>query len=140
MASYQILTDATADLTEELMAGLPYVEIVPMQVEMGNTEYKICWITSDEAKRFYASCPGQTAVQAIGYKEIKPYLDGVSSLENAVENLKRATRRYAKRQLSWFRRDERIHWFNVDEYDSFQQLLDEVSAVVKEVLYGTTEE
>lgn len=53
MASYQILTDATADLTEELMAGLPYVEIVPMQVEMGNTEYKICWITSDEAKRFY---------------------------------------------------------------------------------------
>lgn len=53
-----------------------------------------------------------TALQALGYKEIASYLRGELSLESAVELLKRDTRRYAKRQLSWFRRNARIHWFN----------------------------
>jgi tRNA dimethylallyltransferase len=45
---------------------------------------------------------GSTAAQAIGYKEILSYLDGECSLEAAVETLKTATRRYAKRQITWF--------------------------------------
>jgi len=57
----------------------------------------------------------KTAVQAIGYKELFPYLDGKISLDEAVDNLKRATRNYAKRQLTWFRKDERIHWLYADE-------------------------
>ena len=58
----------------------------------------------DEARRYYALDGVSTASQAIGYKEIKPYLDGDISLAEAVENLKRATRRYAKRQITWFSR------------------------------------
>lgn len=53
-----------------------------------------------------------TAAQAIGHKELFPYIDGEISLEEAVENLKRETRRYAKRQLTWFRRNDEIHWID----------------------------
>lgn len=51
-----------------------------------------------------------TAMQAIGYKEIVEYLDGFLTLEEAVEKLKMESRRYAKRQLTWFRRNEGAHW------------------------------
>lgn len=51
-----------------------------------------------------------TAAQAIGYKEIAAALRGECALAEAVETLKQATRNYAKRQLTWFRRDARVHW------------------------------
>lgn len=63
-----------------------------------------------EAENYYRLPQAATASQAIGYKELKPYFDGEIPLEEAVENLKRATRRYAKRQLTWFRKNDRIHW------------------------------
>jgi tRNA dimethylallyltransferase len=56
------------------------------------------------------------SMQALGYKEIIQYLDGEISLEESLFILKRDSRHYAKRQLTWFRRDERIKWFNIDEY------------------------
>lgn len=58
---------------------------------------------------------GLTARQAIGHKELQPYTDGNITLAEAVENLKRETRRYAKRQLTWFRRNENINWLYADE-------------------------
>lgn len=61
---------------------------------------------------------GVTAPQAIGYKEIVAYLDGEASLEEAVEQIKTATRRYAKRQRTWYRKDARIHWINADSGDA----------------------
>lgn len=54
---------------------------------------------------------------AIGYKELIQYLDGELSLAEAVELVKQRSRRYAKRQLSWFRRDPRVHWIDMDELD-----------------------
>lgn len=68
----------------------------------------------EEAKEFFSSDISLTARQAIGYKELKPYLDGLVSLEEAVEKLKMETRRYAKRQLTWFRRNKKINWINID--------------------------
>lgn len=73
----------------------------------------------EEARRFYEGNP-ETAAQAIGYKELKPFLDGVLPLADAVENLKRATRNYAKRQITWFKRNAQIHWLYADEYTSEQ--------------------
>ncbi len=70
----------------------------------------------EEAQEYFNMNLSVTSVQAIGYKELKPYFDGVRSLEECVELLKRATRRYAKRQLTWFRRNENIKWFFVDDY------------------------
>ena len=69
-----------------------------------------------EAMEFFDKLDNdKTAVQAIGYKELFPYINGELSFEKAVENLKKATRNYAKRQLTWFRKNQRIFWFNKDE-------------------------
>jgi tRNA dimethylallyltransferase len=76
-----------------------------------------------------------TAAQAIGYKELFPYLRGEISLEEAAEAIKRETRRYAKRQLTWFRRDERIRWLFVDEYDTLPALAD----AAEQILQGGTQ-
>lgn len=59
-----------------------------------------------------------TAMQAIGYKELIGYIDGACTLEAAVELIKQRSRRYAKRQLAWCRRDTRITWVNMDEMDA----------------------
>ena len=69
----------------------------------------------EEAKAFYRSAAGCTACAAIGYKELKPYLDGNCSLEEAVQRLKQETRHYAKRQLTWFRKDNNIDWIEADK-------------------------
>ncbi|MFR2587062.1 MAG: tRNA (adenosine(37)-N6)-dimethylallyltransferase [Adlercreutzia equolifaciens] len=61
---------------------------------------------------------GVTAPQAIGYKEIVEALDGNITLEEAVQAIKTATRRYGKRQRTWFRRDKRIRWVNADAGDA----------------------
>lgn len=55
-----------------------------------------------------------TARQAIGYKELIEHLDGLISLDEAVDLIKRRSRRYAKRQLAWCRRDRRIRWLDMD--------------------------
>ena len=57
---------------------------------------------------------GITAPQAIGYKEIVSALDGDISLDEAIEQIKTATRRYAKRQRTWFRKDTRIAWIDAN--------------------------
>lgn len=64
-----------------------------------------------------------TAFQAIGYKELMPYIEGKCSLDEACESLKQATRRYAKRQLTWFRRNSEINWIYADEMKNFTELL-----------------
>ncbi len=61
---------------------------------------------------------GVTAPQAIGYKEIVAALEGRCTLDEAIASIKQATRRYAKRQRTWFRRDNRIHWINADAGDA----------------------
>lgn len=71
----------------------------------------------DEVKALLARNFARTlpAMQGLGYKEIAEYLDGTASLEEAVIRLKRNTRRFAKRQYTWFRRDARIKWIDIDE-------------------------
>lgn len=82
----------------------------------------------NEAKLIFNYCENvnSTAKQAIGYKEFKPYFEGTSSLKDCVDLLKQNTRRFAKRQLTWFKRDEGIKWFYLDEMgreEIFQQVL-----------------
>lgn len=66
---------------------------------------------------------GTTAVQAIGHKELYPYLDGEIPLAEAADRLKRATRRYAKRQMTWFRRNDAIHWLYLEDGDPAEAAL-----------------
>ncbi len=75
----------------------------------------------DEAARYTALSSDTTSAQAIGYKELKPYFDGEMSPERALDNLKRATRRYAKRQITWFKRNENINWIYPDADNDYIQ-------------------
>ena len=59
---------------------------------------------------------GMTSMQGLGYKEILEYLDGECSLEDAVYTLKRDTRHFAKRQITWFKREEDVIWMNKQDY------------------------
>jgi tRNA dimethylallyltransferase len=62
------------------------------------------------------------SLNTVGYKEIISYLENKITLERAIELIKRNTRRYAKRQLTWFRADERIKWFNISTQDDLDSL------------------
>lgn len=78
----------------------------------------------DEVRSLYrAGSLINTAAQAIGYKELIAYLNGTVSFEDAVAKIKQASRRYAKRQLTWFRRYPQIVWFDVEAYDSHDDLV-----------------
>lgn len=68
-----------------------------------------------------------TALQGLGYKEIIAYLNGECTLEEAVETLKRNTRRFAKRQLTWFRADKRIQWIEMDEFTDRSEVAKEIA-------------
>jgi tRNA dimethylallyltransferase len=77
-----------------------------------------------------------TAAQAIGYKELLGYLRKEQSLDKAVENLKRATRRYAKRQITWFGAKDYVHWVDADRdgsMRSFEEILEEALSVAAKV-------
>jgi tRNA dimethylallyltransferase len=57
------------------------------------------------------------ALQTVGYSEIFEYLDNKISLDDAVEEIKKNTRQYAKRQMTWFRKDKKIEWINAKQSD-----------------------
>ena len=67
-----------------------------------------------------------SSMQALGYKEVVGYLQGEYDLETCVELLKRDTRRFAKRQLTWFRRDSEIKWFNIRDYHNKTSLVEAI--------------
>ena len=73
---------------------------------------------------------GITAPQAIGYKEVVAALDGQATMDEARKRIKQATRRYAKRQRTWFRKDARIAWLDADRADA-RKLADEACALLE---------
>lgn len=60
--------------------------------------------------------PALPALQGLGYKQLFAYFAGNTSLEAAVAAIKQETRHFAKRQMTWFRRDARIHWLDITQY------------------------
>lgn len=90
-----------------------------------------------EAKRVFNTDLSFTSVKAIGYKELFPYLKGEIPLEECVEKLKQETRRYAKRQITWFKRDKEINWLYPDKAESFEQLFNQAVQITdKGLTYG----
>ncbi|MDA9325525.1 hypothetical protein N9Q36_02280, partial [Flavobacteriales bacterium] len=57
------------------------------------------------------------ALNTVGYKELFDYIDGKNNLENSISMIKQNTRRLAKRQITWFKKDKEINWFNEKEFD-----------------------
>lgn len=89
----------------------------------------------EEAEDFFKLNPSKTAFNAIGYKELKPFIDGDLSFEVCVENLKRETRRYAKRQITWFKRNKSINWVYADT-QSREDMLNSVDKLIIDYLGG----
>lgn len=89
-----------------------------------------------EAESFYQLCKNcavpLTAAQAIGYKELFPYFDGLVTLNEAVENIKRESRRYAKRQLTWFNREQDAKFLYVDDYSGKHELAVEAIRLIEQ--------
>ena len=84
----------------------------------------------DEAQNVLNSSLSETSSKAIGYKQLSPYFSGEQSLNECIERLKTETRRYAKRQLTWFRRNDNIHWINIDELKSLDEQTEEVARII----------
>ncbi|MEZ5377928.1 MAG: tRNA (adenosine(37)-N6)-dimethylallyltransferase MiaA [Acidimicrobiales bacterium] len=76
----------------------------------------------DEVANVRADGWSKTAAQALGYKELAAHLDGECSLDDALDEAKRRTRRFARRQQRWFRRDPRIRWFDALAPDLVEQV------------------
>ena len=86
---------------------------------------------ADEAREYFSLSPENTSAQAIGHKEIAGFLKGEITLEEAADNLKKATRHYAKRQLTWFRRNEKINTVWCDTFDSLDEMTDFAADIIE---------
>jgi len=76
----------------------------------------------EEARRVY-SLRHLNSLNTVGYKELFAYFDGTTSKEEAFELIKRNSRHYARRQLTWFRKDKEINWFSPDQEDEIIQFI-----------------
>jgi len=74
---------------------------------------------------------GGNALSALGYKEIIPFIEGAASLDEVSNELKKATRHFAKRQLTWFKRDPRIQWFDVFKDGGIESIAEKIILLEK---------
>lgn len=77
--------------------------------------------------------PSMQSMKGIGYKEILYYLDGDISLDKAIDMIKQGSRNYAKRQLTWFRKDTRVKWISKDEFKNDGEVVNEIIKIIKQV-------
>ncbi len=87
-----------------------------------------------EVKSLYDKRINSQAMQAIGYKELYRYFDGDMELSEVIDLIKRNTRRYAKRQLTWFKNKMKVNWFKVN-HDNFDSTVKEVIEYIKKEVY-----
>lgn len=66
------------------------------------------------------------SMKGIGYKELMDYLDGICTLEMAVDTIQKNTRHYAKKQLTWFRRYDKMNWYNISDFDDDETAFEEI--------------
>jgi tRNA isopentenyltransferase (miaA) len=89
----------------------------------------------EEAKRLYdRGLAGCQAAQAIGYKELFDYFEGKVTLAEAIEQIKRNTRRFAKRQLTWFKNKMDVHWFDLTDEEDYGKIFEKISHFVEGML------
>ena len=84
-----------------------------------------------EVKNIYNKKISKTAKSAIGFREISEFLNNNLSLDETKNKIKQATRNYAKRQLTWFRRDQEINWIYIDDYENFDNILKKAENIIR---------
>lgn len=98
---------------------------VDVMIEKGLTE-------EVKALRDMGCIASMVSMQGLGYKEILEYLDGMCTLEDAVYRIKRDTRHFAKRQLTWFRREPDVDWISRQDYESDELILEHMMQILAE--------
>jgi tRNA dimethylallyltransferase len=88
----------------------------------------------DEVKKILSMKPDRTPLQAIGYKEIMRFLNQEIDLQEAVRLIKRNSRRYAKRQFTWFRQEKNIHWIDMTGVHNSRSIAGQITAALRERL------
>ncbi len=94
-------------------------ERVDIMIDSGLME-EVQWLKD------YGCHESMQSMKGIGYKEVLQYLNGNISLSTAVEMIKKGSRNYAKRQLTWFRKDPRAKFLDKDDYDSEEAIVDKI--------------
>ncbi len=84
----------------------------------------------EEAKAVWQSGGTKTAANAIGYKELVPYFEGRASLSECIEEIKLQSRHYAKRQLTWFRRNSQIEWLKMDKLNNKEKIEENCQKII----------
>ncbi|GBE05282.1 MAG TPA: tRNA (adenosine(37)-N6)-dimethylallyltransferase MiaA [Nitrospirae bacterium] len=88
-----------------------------------------------ETEKLLKTKPGRTALQALGYKEMQLYMNGITSLEESVRLLKKRTKMYAKRQFTWFKKERHIRWIDItgmtDMEKIFKKIINDVAPIRK---------
>ena len=84
----------------------------------------------EECRSFYESVTPATAYQAIGYKELVPYFEGKTGLEECLDKIKQESRHYAKRQLTWFRRVDGIQWVEIDKFGDLKKIIENIQNII----------
>jgi tRNA dimethylallyltransferase len=79
----------------------------------------------EEARKVYPFC-SFNSLNTVGYKELFQYLDGAWPLDMAIEKIKRNTRVYARKQMTWFKRDQEIHWFHPDDREALCSFMEHI--------------
>ena len=119
MMDYRLSIDETKSINNAIEEKMQRVD---KMVEMGLTE---------EVKAARKQGLTATAAQAIGCKELYSWLDGKETQEEALEKLKQSTRRYAKRQLTWFGTDQRMRWIEPDTLAAGETPLDKAMEILE---------
>lgn len=84
----------------------------------------------EECRQVWQEGKLSTAAQAIGYKELIAYFESKASLEQCIDKIKQQTRHYAKRQLTWFRKMDKISWIEIDNFDNMKKIIEKVNNIV----------
>lgn len=85
----------------------------------------------EEAESLWRVGGQRTASNAIGYKELIPYFENTMSLSDCIDKIKQETRRYAKRQLTWFRKNTRIQWLFLDEFNKKSEISEKYQKTIE---------
>lgn len=84
----------------------------------------------EEARQLWQESSMKTAANAIGYKELIPYFEGNAELSDCIATIKQETRHYAKRQLTWFRKNRRIEWIFLDRFNKNNEILEKCKKTI----------
>ena len=111
---------------EPIYIGLDFEdrEVLYNRINLRVDEMVKMGLLEEASKAYKNHNDSSTSAQAIGYKELIPYFEGTATFEECIETIKLKTRQYAKRQLTWFRRNNRINRIFVDKCDNFKNILD----------------